>query len=179
MVSLPLGFIWDESNKNTPVSSTNMFVFYVFVSLAVSPPHTHFLTLYAALSIGLPLSPSMTPCLPLPSCRSLYISLPLSLSERGIERQVLHSQCRRLETQNYTLSLTAEQLSHSMAVRTSRPIYAQSVLKVHIYTVSQSRSADIGSVHIISHHDLKVVDRGPGPTSPCNINCALEGKRNQ
>ncbi|XP_036811959.1 genetic suppressor element 1-like [Oncorhynchus mykiss] len=37
------------------------------------------------------------------------------VDERGMERQVLHSQCRRLETQNYTLSLTAEQLSHSMA----------------------------------------------------------------
>uniref|UniRef100_A0A8C7C806 Gse1 coiled-coil protein n=1 Tax=Oncorhynchus kisutch TaxID=8019 RepID=A0A8C7C806_ONCKI len=37
------------------------------------------------------------------------------VDERCMERQVLHSQCRRLETQNYTLSLTAEQLSHSMA----------------------------------------------------------------
>ncbi|KAJ8003066.1 hypothetical protein DPEC_G00165490 [Dallia pectoralis] len=37
------------------------------------------------------------------------------VDERGVERQVLHSQSRRLESQNYTLSLTAEQLSHSMA----------------------------------------------------------------
>lgn len=29
---------------------------------------------------------------------------------------MLQTQCRRLEAQNYSLSLTAEQLSHSMAV---------------------------------------------------------------
>uniref|UniRef100_A0A673HAT6 Genetic suppressor element 1-like n=1 Tax=Sinocyclocheilus rhinocerous TaxID=307959 RepID=A0A673HAT6_9TELE len=34
--------------------------------------------------------------------------------EQSIERQVLHSQCRRLEVHHYNLSLTAEQLSHSM-----------------------------------------------------------------
>uniref|UniRef100_A0A8C2HWP1 Gse1 coiled-coil protein n=1 Tax=Cyprinus carpio TaxID=7962 RepID=A0A8C2HWP1_CYPCA len=34
--------------------------------------------------------------------------------EQSIERQVLHSQCRRLEAHHYNLSLTAEQLSHSM-----------------------------------------------------------------
>lgn len=34
--------------------------------------------------------------------------------EQSIERQVLHNQCRRLETHHYNLSLTAEQLSHSM-----------------------------------------------------------------
>ncbi|KAL0968381.1 hypothetical protein UPYG_G00266140 [Umbra pygmaea] len=37
------------------------------------------------------------------------------MDERGMERQVLHKQCRRLESHNYTLSLTAEQLSDSMA----------------------------------------------------------------
>lgn len=36
--------------------------------------------------------------------------------EQSVERQVLHTQCRRLEAQNYNLSLTAEQLSHSMGV---------------------------------------------------------------
>uniref|UniRef100_A0A1A8SE60 Neurofilament medium polypeptide n=1 Tax=Nothobranchius rachovii TaxID=451742 RepID=A0A1A8SE60_9TELE len=36
------------------------------------------------------------------------------IEEQSLERQVLQSQCRRLETQNYNLSLTAEQLSHSM-----------------------------------------------------------------
>ena len=41
----------------------------------------------------------------------------LVLPEQGVERQVLQSQCRRLEAQNYNLSLTAEQLSHSMGVR--------------------------------------------------------------
>lgn len=38
-------------------------------------------------------------------------------AEQSLERQVLQSQCRRLEAQNYNLSLTAEQLSHSMGVR--------------------------------------------------------------
>ncbi|XP_019912130.3 genetic suppressor element 1 [Esox lucius] len=42
------------------------------------------------------------------------------VDERGVERQVLHSQSRRLESQNYTLSLTAEQLSHSMAELSSQ-----------------------------------------------------------
>lgn len=44
-------------------------------------------------------------------------SLPPSLSERSIEQQVLQGECRRLETQHYNLTLTAEQLSHSMRVR--------------------------------------------------------------
>lgn len=43
-------------------------------------------------------------------------SPPLVFSEQNLERQVLQTQCRRLEAQNYSLSLTAEQLSHSMAV---------------------------------------------------------------
>lgn len=34
--------------------------------------------------------------------------------EQSIEREVLHTQCRRLEAQHYNLSLTAEQLSLSM-----------------------------------------------------------------
>lgn len=38
------------------------------------------------------------------------------LAEQNVERQVLQTQCRRLEAQHYSLSLTAEQLSHSMAV---------------------------------------------------------------
>uniref|UniRef100_UPI000B4D3248 genetic suppressor element 1 n=1 Tax=Lonchura striata TaxID=40157 RepID=UPI000B4D3248 len=38
------------------------------------------------------------------------------IEEQNLERQVLQTQCRRLEAQHYTLSLTAEQLSHSMAV---------------------------------------------------------------
>lgn len=42
-------------------------------------------------------------------------------SEQNLERQVLQTQCRRLEAQNYSLSLTAEQLSHSMAVSRPRP----------------------------------------------------------
>ncbi|XP_064375841.1 genetic suppressor element 1 isoform X3 [Dromaius novaehollandiae] len=37
------------------------------------------------------------------------------LEEQNLERQVLQTQCRRLEAQHYSLSLTAEQLSHSMA----------------------------------------------------------------
>ncbi|RLV84381.1 hypothetical protein DV515_00016285 [Chloebia gouldiae] len=37
------------------------------------------------------------------------------IEEQNLERQVLQTQCRRLEAQHYTLSLTAEQLSHSMA----------------------------------------------------------------
>ncbi|KAB0392219.1 hypothetical protein E2I00_019401, partial [Balaenoptera physalus] len=37
------------------------------------------------------------------------------VEEQNLERQVLQTQCRRLEAQHYSLSLTAEQLSHSMA----------------------------------------------------------------
>ncbi|XP_062033358.1 genetic suppressor element 1 isoform X2 [Lepus europaeus] len=37
------------------------------------------------------------------------------VEEQDLERQVLQTQCRRLEAQHYSLSLTAEQLSHSMA----------------------------------------------------------------
>ncbi|XP_004693584.2 PREDICTED: genetic suppressor element 1 [Condylura cristata] len=37
------------------------------------------------------------------------------IEEQDLERQVLQTQCRRLEAQHYSLSLTAEQLSHSMA----------------------------------------------------------------
>ncbi|OXB78422.1 UNVERIFIED_CONTAM: hypothetical protein H355_009193 [Colinus virginianus] len=37
------------------------------------------------------------------------------IEEQNLERQVLQTQCRRLEAQHYSLSLTAEQLSHSMA----------------------------------------------------------------
>lgn len=40
----------------------------------------------------------------------------LLFPEQNLERQVLQTQCRRLEAQHYSLSLTAEQLSHSMAV---------------------------------------------------------------
>lgn len=47
--------------------------------------------------------PALSPC-------------PLVFAEQNLERQVLQSQCRRLEAQHYSLSLTAEQLSHSMAV---------------------------------------------------------------
>lgn len=38
------------------------------------------------------------------------------LAEWSIERQVLHSQCKRLEAQNYNLTRTAEQLSLTMGV---------------------------------------------------------------
>ncbi|XP_058530615.1 genetic suppressor element 1 isoform X5 [Ochotona princeps] len=37
------------------------------------------------------------------------------IEEQNLERQVLETQCRRLEAQHYSLSLAAEQLSHSMA----------------------------------------------------------------
>lgn len=47
--------------------------------------------------------PALSPC-------------PLVFAEQNLERQVLQSQCRRLEAQHYSLSLTAEQLSHSVAV---------------------------------------------------------------
>lgn len=43
------------------------------------------------------------------------------LAEQNLERQVLQTQCRRLEAQHYSLSLTAEQLSHSMAVSGGHP----------------------------------------------------------
>lgn len=50
-------------------------------------------------------------------------SPPLVFSEQNLERQVLQTQCRRLEAQNYSLSLTAEQLSHSMAVSQAWALY--------------------------------------------------------
>nr|XP_057931805.1 genetic suppressor element 1-like isoform X2 [Doryrhamphus excisus] len=37
------------------------------------------------------------------------------VDERSVERQVLHSQCKRLEAQNFNLTRTAEQLSITMA----------------------------------------------------------------
>lgn len=37
------------------------------------------------------------------------------IEEQNIERQVLETQCKRLEAQHYNLSLTAEQISHRMA----------------------------------------------------------------
>lgn len=49
------------------------------------------------------------------------VSTSLVFSEQNLERQVLQTQCRRLEAQHYSLSLTAEQLSHSMAVSPGAP----------------------------------------------------------
>ena len=49
------------------------------------------------------------------------VSTSLVFSEQNLERQVLQTQCRRLEAQHYSLSLTAEQLSHSMAVSPRAP----------------------------------------------------------
>lgn len=43
-------------------------------------------------------------------------------TEWSIERQVLHSQCKRLEAQNYNLTRTAEQLSLTMGVSTTEHI---------------------------------------------------------
>lgn len=37
------------------------------------------------------------------------------IEEQNLERQVLETQCKRLEAQHYNLSLTAEQISHRMA----------------------------------------------------------------
>ncbi|XP_039503729.1 genetic suppressor element 1-like [Pimephales promelas] len=45
---------------------------------------------------------------------SIFEAYKEYMEERSIEHQVLQSECRRLETQHYNLSLTAEQLSHSM-----------------------------------------------------------------
>lgn len=47
---------------------------------------------------------------------SLSLGFFFFISEQNIEREVLHSQCRKLEAQHYNLSLTAEQVSHSMGV---------------------------------------------------------------
>lgn len=54
------------------------------------------------------------------SCSLSLTHPPLSFflaPEQNIEREVLHTQCRKLEAQHYNLSLTAEQVSHSMGVR--------------------------------------------------------------
>lgn len=45
---------------------------------------------------------------------SIFEAYQEYVEEQNLERQVLENQCRRLEAQNYNLSLTAEQLSHSM-----------------------------------------------------------------
>ncbi|XP_051726961.1 genetic suppressor element 1 isoform X3 [Ctenopharyngodon idella] len=45
---------------------------------------------------------------------AIYEAYQEYTEEQSIERQVLHSQCRRLEVHHYNLSVTAEQLSHSM-----------------------------------------------------------------
>lgn len=45
---------------------------------------------------------------------SIFEAYQEYVEEQSLERQVLQSQCRRLEAQNYNLSLTAEQLSHTM-----------------------------------------------------------------
>uniref|UniRef100_G3PTY9 Gse1 coiled-coil protein n=1 Tax=Gasterosteus aculeatus TaxID=69293 RepID=G3PTY9_GASAC len=45
---------------------------------------------------------------------SIFEAYQEYVEEQTLERQVLQSQCRRLEAQNYNLSLSAEQLSHSM-----------------------------------------------------------------
>lgn len=57
-------------------------------------------------------------------CLSLYVVPRLVglISEQNIEREVLHSQCRKLEAQHYNLSLTAEQVSHSMGVSVSHTL---------------------------------------------------------
>uniref|UniRef100_A0A673IF58 Genetic suppressor element 1-like n=1 Tax=Sinocyclocheilus rhinocerous TaxID=307959 RepID=A0A673IF58_9TELE len=45
---------------------------------------------------------------------SIFEAYQEYMQERSIEQQVLQSECRRLETQHYNLTLTSEQLSHSM-----------------------------------------------------------------
>ncbi|XP_009296319.1 genetic suppressor element 1 isoform X2 [Danio rerio] len=45
---------------------------------------------------------------------SIFTAYEEYIEERSIEHHVLQSECRRLETQHYNLSVTAEQLSHSM-----------------------------------------------------------------
>uniref|UniRef100_H3DR57 Gse1 coiled-coil protein b n=1 Tax=Tetraodon nigroviridis TaxID=99883 RepID=H3DR57_TETNG len=45
---------------------------------------------------------------------SIFEAYQEYIEDQSLERQVLQSQCRKLEAQNYNLSLTAEQLSHSM-----------------------------------------------------------------
>lgn len=45
---------------------------------------------------------------------SIFEAYQEYIEEQTLERHVLQNQCRRLEAQNYNLSLTAEQLSHSM-----------------------------------------------------------------
>lgn len=46
----------------------------------------------------------------------LWFLCTAAFTEWSIERQVLHSQCKRLEAQNYNLTRTAEQLSLTMGV---------------------------------------------------------------
>lgn len=53
---------------------------------------------------------------PVPCTEPTLTLSPSGFAEQNLERQVLQTQCRRLEAQHYSLSLTAEQLSHSMAV---------------------------------------------------------------
>lgn len=58
---------------------------------------------------------------------SFHISFSALFSEWSIEKQVLHSQCKRLEAQNYTLTRTAEQLSLSMGVSASHCLSAETM----------------------------------------------------
>ncbi|XP_052452855.1 genetic suppressor element 1 isoform X1 [Carassius gibelio] len=45
---------------------------------------------------------------------SIFEAYEEYMEEKSMEQQVLQSECRRLETQHYNLTLTGEQLSHSM-----------------------------------------------------------------
>lgn len=51
----------------------------------------------------------------------MYRYLLFLCTEWSVERQVLHSQCKRLEAQNYNLTRTAEQLSLTMGVSICMP----------------------------------------------------------
>ncbi|XP_056381492.1 genetic suppressor element 1 isoform X2 [Hyla sarda] len=46
---------------------------------------------------------------------AIFESYQEHIEEQNLERQVLETQCKRLEAQHYNLSLTAEQISHRMA----------------------------------------------------------------
>ncbi|XP_061138943.1 genetic suppressor element 1-like isoform X1 [Syngnathus typhle] len=70
------------------------------------------------------------------------------VEERSVERQVLHSQCKRLEAQNYNLSRTAEQLSLTMAELVSqRQRVREERDKLHAQLEHFRRCLTLPSIH--------------------------------
>lgn len=84
---------------------------------------------------------------------------------------MLQSQCRRLEAQNYNLSLTAEQLSHSMGVR--RTCTAQFINAYLLHISLPSAHALFIAAHNIHKSGLKSTLQTKVNGSPCKQTAML------